>query len=189
MKIIFEIEKNTIINKNDSYITTYPYLLEFFSSKPSLNICDLICGSHMVYGWMPTILHIHIDDAINIPELIQTLDDAKNGVELSSEKILNLSKVINNSVVGASKLLHFISPNNFSIWDSKVYSFIHNKKPHNQSVNNVKNYLSYIEILKDYSQKPEFEKFHNSVQEKIGYEVSPLRSLELVMFLNAPNYK
>lgn len=142
----------------------------------------------MIYGWMPTILHIHIDDTINIPEIIQTLNDAKNGTQPSLEKIYNLSKIINNSVVGASKLLHFISPNNFPIWDSKVYSFIHNKKPHNHRVNNINNYQAYIKILKEYSQKPEFEKFHNSVQEKIGYEVSPFRSLELVMFLNAPNY-
>lgn len=189
MQNIFEIEKNTVIDNNDSYVTTYPYLIEFFSSKPSLNICDLICGSHMVYGWMPTILHIHIDDRINTPEIIQTLNDAKNGAELSLEKIYNLSKIVNNSVVGASKLLHFISPNNFPIWDSKVYSFIHNKKPHNQSVNNVNKYLAYTKILKEYSQQPEFEKFHNSVQKKIGYEVSPLRSLEIVMFLNAPKYK
>lgn len=186
MKNIFEIEKNTKINKNDSYITTYPYLLKFFSSKPSFNICDLICGSHMVYGWMPTILHIHIDDTINISAIIQTLNDAKNGTEFSLNNIYNLSKIINNSVVGASKLLHFISPNKFPIWDSKVYSFIHDKKPHNHRVNNVKNYQAYVQLLKKYSRKPEFEKFHNSVQEKIGYEVSPLRSLELIMFLNSP---
>ncbi len=189
MKNIFEIEKNTIINKNQSYITTYPYILDFFASKSSLSIGDIICGAHIVYGWMPTILHIHIDDAINISEIIQTLNDAKNGTEPSQEKIYNLSKIINNSVVGSSKLLHFISPNIFPIWDSKVYSFIHNKKPHNLRVNNVNNYFSYIKTLKEYSQKPEFEKFHDSVQEKVGYEVSPLRSLELVMFLNAPTYK
>lgn len=189
MKNIFEIEKNTIIDKNNSYITTYPYILEFFASKPSFNIADLICGSHIVYGWMPTILHIQIDNEINSLDIVQTLNDAKNGVKISPDKLSNLSKAINNSVIGASKLLHFISPNDFPIWDSKVYSFIYNKKPHNHNVNNIKNFLEYISILKKYSQNPKFETFHNSVQGKIGYEVSPLRSLELVMFLNGAKYK
>lgn len=42
--------------------------------------------------------------------------------------------------------------------------------------------MSRLEQIKE---RPGFEVFHESVQAKVGYEVSALRAIELVMFLNS----
>ena len=47
-------------------------------------------------------------------------------------------------------------------------------------------YVDYLNELATLAQRPEFARFHASMNEKVGYPVSPLRALELVMFLNAP---
>ena len=48
--------------------------------------------------------------------------------------------------------------------------------------------MQYVALLKELATKAEFPALHSSVQKKLGYNVSPLRALELVMFLNAPVY-
>jgi hypothetical protein len=74
----------------------------------------------------------------------------------------------------------------FAIWDSKIYAFIFQKRPHNYRVNEVGNYRRYQSVLSTIRRDSRFEAFHASVNTKIGYGVSPLRAIELVMFLNAP---
>lgn len=105
---------------------------------------------------------------------------------LSDKEITSLAKLVNNSLVGASKLLHFVAPNQFAIWDSKIYAFVFDQKPYNYRVNEVANFRSYLNTLALIQTDSRFTAFHASVNAKIGYSVSPLRAIELVMFLNAP---
>lgn len=189
MRDIFALEPATQILADDSYVVSYPYLLEYFSSKPSLNAGDVVCGAHMIYGWMPTILELYPEQGKNdLDAAAQTLTKAKAGSALSDTEIEALATLVNNSLVGASKLLHFVAPNHFPIWDSKVYSFAHEKRPHHYRVNSVETYKQYVALLNDLANRPEFPALHVSVQTKLGYNVSPLSALELVMFLNAPVY-
>lgn len=189
MRDIFALEPATQILADDSYVVSYPYLLEYFSSKPSLEAGDVVRGAHMIYGWMPTILELYPEQGRSgLDVAAQTLAKAKAGSALSDKEIETLAALVNNSLVGASKLLHFVAPNHFPIWDSKVYSFVHEKRPHHYRVNSVETYKQYVALLKDLATKPEFPTLLDSVQKKIGYNVSPLRALELVMFLNAPVY-
>lgn len=189
MRDIFALEPETQILADDSHVDSYPYLLEYFSSKPSFDAGDVVRGAHMIYGWMPTILELHPEQGRSgLDEAAQTLAKAKAGSALFDEEIETLAALVNNSLVGASKLLHFVAPNHFPIWDSKVYSFVYERRPYYYRVNSVGTYKNYVALLKDLATKYEFPAFHSSVQKKIGYNVSPLRALELVMFLNAPVY-
>ena len=47
-------------------------------------------------------------------------------------------------------------------------------------------YVEYLSKLTEYKNDYRFQNFHNSVNQKVGYEVSAFRALELVMFRNAP---
>jgi hypothetical protein len=91
-------------------------------------------------------------------------------------------------VIGTSKLLHFVSPENYPIWDSKVYAFVLEEKAYHASVNNVFRYLDFIELLKNIKQKDGFADFHASVNKDIGYDVTAMRAIEIVMFQNAPKF-
>jgi len=78
-----------------------------------------------VYGWMPTILKsAGIADAIDREDgrLVRFLNAARLAKKpgLSVEDIELISVFTNNSTVGASKLLHFLNPRVFPIWDSRV---------------------------------------------------------------------
>ena len=88
-------------------------------------------------------------------------------------------------MVGVSKLLHFTAPNVFAIWDSKIYSFVFEEKPHNHRVNQLAKYREYMSRLDQIKRRPGFQAFHESVISKVGYEISSLRAIELVMFLNS----
>ena len=44
--------------KEDTYTLSYPYILNYFSGLDKIGVRELVCGAHIVYGWMPTILTI-----------------------------------------------------------------------------------------------------------------------------------
>lgn len=142
----------------------------------------------MAYGWMPTILDLYTKKPnIDLPIAAGLLNTVKVTGTLADAQIEQLACLVNNSLVGASKLLHFISPHKFAIWDSKVYAFVHQKKANNE-IREVSKYRRYLGLLSRHEQDSRFSGFHASVNNKIGYEVSSLRTLELIMYLNAPTY-
>lgn len=188
MRDVFSLEPITNISPDTSYIVSYPYLLSYFANKSTIEVKDVVRGAHMVYGWMPTILDLYPDiNKIDLSAAAQLLTKAKNAGTLEQKEVKSLAGLINNSLVGTSKLLHFVAPFSFAIWDSKVYSFLYEEQPHNYRVNNVQKYLDYLEKLSELQKDKRFTSFHVSINTKVGYEVSPLRALELVMFLHSPS--
>ncbi len=187
MRSIFDLELETQIPTNSSYIRSYPYIIKYFESRACLGVEELICGAHMIYGWMPTILDIDFwSDRINVQGACDILEKARETGSLDNEEILLLAEIINHSLVGASKFLHFVAPNCFAIWDSKVYKFLYKRKPHNYRLNDIRAYRSYLEGITVLKQDPRIESFKRSINEKLGYSVSDMRALELIMFLRSP---
>jgi len=186
MKDVFQLERNTVIPREKSYIISYPYILDYFQNINKFTARDFVCGAHIVYGWMPTILDLYPGKQnISLEQGAELLTRTKQKGSLSTRDIENLASIVNNSLVGASKLLHFTSPNHYPIWDSNIYYFIFGDKPHNNRVRKVSNYLEYISQLQKIKNQPDFSLFHKSINTKLGYEVTPLRAIEIVMFLNS----
>jgi hypothetical protein len=187
MQDVFILEETTVIAPHDSYLLSYPHLVAFFASKTLLMPGDVVCGAHMVYGWMPTILDLYPRASnLDFAAAAQLLTDIKNSGKATDNELSKLAALVNNSLVGASKLLHFILPNTFPIWDSKVYTFVFEKKAYQNRISDITAYRKYQTILNQLQIDPRFNTFHRSMNNKIGYEVSPIRALELVMYLNAP---
>lgn len=46
---------------NDSYFQSYPYFISYFENICQINKDNLIIGSHFVYGWMPTVLSLNLE--------------------------------------------------------------------------------------------------------------------------------
>jgi hypothetical protein len=57
--------------------------------------------------------------------------------DLNKAELQSLKGMINNSIVGASKLLHLVAPTRYPIWDSRLYRFCHGKRGHAYEVNKV----------------------------------------------------
>jgi hypothetical protein len=188
MKDIFDIKNRAEIPINSSYIRSYPSLIRFFEGKCVITGDDIICGAHMIYGWMPTILEIDFDQKdLDLEGAAHLLMKAREEHNLTDEEITSLARLINHSFVGASKLLHFAAPEDFAIWDSKVYSFVHRKTPYHYRINDINHYREYLNKIKHLKEDPRFDALHQYVNVNTGYPVTPMRAIELIMFLEAPS--
>lgn len=181
---IFELEPHISVPQGDSYIESYPYLCSHFSGKAVIVPQDVVLGAHMVYGWMPTVLGLDMRAVrgFSLLQAAELLTVAKKR-DLDRGELSSLKGLINNSIVGVSKLLHFVEPDRYPIWDSRLYGFCHTRKGHAYQINCVDAYLSYRSKLVALMSHPRFPGFHANVNAKVGYPVSGVRALELMMFL------
>ena len=122
--------------------------VEFINYFKNINLIDkhnLIIGINFTYGWMPTIFEFknyQFQDAINV------LNKVKLSEGITDKEIFFLTNMFNNSLVGTSKLLHFINPEKYAIWDSRVYRYLFlNKEPNYKTISNVNIYLSYLNFV------------------------------------------
>ena len=165
-----------------SYVKSYESIIDFFNDI-QLNENSLIQGAHMVYGWMPTILNItkHDLDTQNV-----LLSVEKISKEIDEANLIVLIKFMNSSIVGASKLLHFIYPEKYPIWDSKICEIITDKS-YTQKVQNTLNYINYCEAIQNLiNELPEnLKNFKREFEEIFKYKISNVRAAELMLFLTA----
>ncbi len=103
----------------------------YFSKNPrKLNsIDDLISAISIAYSWMLTMLDILGHDENNLKKLvvdIQLLQNIQSAEQLQQKEIdireilKALTMASNNSVIGASKVLHLFYPVHVPIFDSRV---------------------------------------------------------------------
>ncbi|KDP87783.1 hypothetical protein CF70_034285 [Cupriavidus sp. SK-3] len=186
MEHVFELEADTQVPWTGSYIASYRDLVSYFSERDVLSAADVVRGAHMVYGWMPTVLDINpgLSPPVDLHAAAGLLMAARAG-RLTHRDLSALKRVVNNSIVGASKLLHFVAPDRYAIWDSKVCAFSKTGPCYAAQVNRVDRYERYLDGLTALQRDARFPAFHASVNRKVGYDVTGMRALELIMFLNA----
>jgi hypothetical protein len=179
-----------------SYIQSYPHLLAFFRGIDEIKSTDFVCAAHMAYGWMPTILTLKPETPGNFDYEASLLNRARQGDDLIGFELKRLADTINNSLVGASKVLHFAAPDHYAIWDSKVFAFLNSKtplgmrvaRPSQKRLQRIDLFQNYQNLLREISNRPGFADFHQRVNAAVG-PVSRLRAIELVMFVNSPPFK
>lgn len=177
---IFTDESTIDIPKDRSDFISYVEFIKYFSDLKTITKHNVIIGINFTYGWMPTIFDFRSND---IELVTNILNKAKLGQMLNENELEILRKCFNNSLVGTTKLLHFINPNIFAIWDSRVFRYLTNQEPHSYRLDNCKSYLYYLEFLKYLTEQPDYIKIHNSIIKKIGYEMTKFRTVELIMYL------
>lgn len=171
---------NTAIQQRSDFIS-YPEFLEYFKNLDEITKHNLVIGINFVYGWMPTIFDFRSD---NFDEAIKILNKAKNGTELITEADLALLKrLFNNSLVGSTKLLYFINPDKYAIWDSRVYRYLTNNNNYNQ-IENCNNYLDYLTFCQELINHRDFSSLKKQIEESVGYSMTPFRIADLIMYLN-----
>lgn len=170
--------KSVELNRLSSYHVSYPEFLQFFVNNHILDKHSLTIGIHFTYGWMPTAFDFRIGD---MDLILPILNNSKKTGTISSEDVRALKNYLNGSLVGTSKLLHFMLPDVFPIWDSRVYRYFHEEKPHFYRTDNVESYMRFCNICRSIAQHPAYEPAHNWIQSQL-YPISKIRSLELIMF-------
>jgi hypothetical protein len=169
---------NFEVKRVSDYIS-YPEFLKYFSDLKTLTRHNLTIGINFTYGWMPTIFDFRSD---KFDEALYVLNEVKDGGQPTTDDLSLLKGLFNNSLVGTTKLLHFINPNKFAIWDSRVYRYLTGKEPHENRIGNGFTYLEYLTFCKYLTEQTEFYALKKNMEMKVGYDMTSFRIVELVMY-------
>lgn len=165
------------------YRNTYSYFVDYFKNINKIETDHFIIGLCFTYSWMPTIPNN--SNFSNNDEVLEILNKTKLGESLLLEDELDkLQIACNNSLIGVSKLLHFINPHKYAIWDRKVTKFLNNGNVFYKY--NAQQYLVYLAFLNDLKKEPLFKNIFETMKQKVG-DISEYRALELIFF-NANKY-
>lgn len=169
-----------IRTENDSYIQTYKEFIKYFDkiNAGDINEHNLVIASHFVYGWMPTIIHLNLEQK---DKVLFLLNAVKSGHILTVNEIGILKKSINNSLVGLSKLLHFINPRDYAIWDSRIFRYLTEKKS-SYGIDRPQLYLDYLNGIKNISENKNYGKLHDLISRNFEYDIYPTRVIQITMF-------
>jgi hypothetical protein len=135
-------------------------LLAHIAALPTpLEMVHAVVCVHIVYGWMPTILDpLGVSKAVdeNANRLLEVLNAARSAKEprLTDDDLGLLRGFANNSTVGASKLLHFLNPCVYPIWDSRVANRYLWSGVSRETFDNESRLWAYMGTLWDWSRDP-----------------------------------
>ena len=165
------------IDASEQYLRTYPALIKSTAILAKEMGEDALPPiAHMAYGWMPTILKKFSDSK---PGIVGPATECRS-FEEASELIKSLDdSPINNSWVGMSKVLHFINPEFFPIWDSRVAKHFDLKIT---QVNKKNHFLEYLTFVAKHRNKDEVKKVREAFAKEAGYEVTDVRACEFILF-------
>jgi hypothetical protein len=92
-----------------------------FINHSITNIYDIIPLIAFAYSWMPTIPTVKFELLDNDQYILSELKSLQTGTGFNLYEIMRkMIPCINNSIVGTSKVLHFIAPETIAIIDSRV---------------------------------------------------------------------
>ena len=173
-----------------TYFTTYPSILALGSSNPSLQLADLHQLCLVAYGWMPRIARL---DPKHTRAALVAIQNARSAIpqNIKNSDVSDLAIYL-RSVVGASKVLHFVNPEVYPIWDSNIERFRQKSDPTTSYMSDASNYVSYIREVHSIRAEPGFTNFHAQFNSALAvwlaavgtnaYTVTEVRAVELAAF-------
>jgi hypothetical protein len=184
LKRLIQDEKNVPEQSADLFTYTYFAFLDYFHRISIIDVHQFIIGANFTYGWMPTMLRLKSTQFEAAAEdAAQILNHAKRRENLTDQEYQLLIDLMNRSIVGVSKLLHFVNPQDYAIWDSRVAAYL-NPAMSSYQFQRTATYRSYLEQCAALCAFDEFAALHQSVNHKVGRPVTPFRAIELVMYTN-----
>jgi hypothetical protein len=169
------------IKADDTFLISYPEFVQYFRATRPIMRHHLIIGASFTYAWMPTILDFR---STAFDEVAGLLERARAGHVLTAEEARSVFKLVNNSIVGASKLLHFVAPDFYAIWDQRVASYL-GVRTSTTVAGAIDQCLRYWALCRDLARTDEAAHVTSFMSQRLGYEVTPLRAMELIMFTAA----
>jgi len=177
--------------ESTEYFESYFEFIKYFKKLDVIDCHSLIISSYFTYGWMPTILK-KFNTQNNITEAIEIFNKIKNNKEIVELEYFTLIDCINNSIVGVSKLLHFINPNEYPIFDSRIKKYfkhnnllesIYQNTYHNKN-QSIKQYQTYRRLCQFIIEDKKFNEIYNLSIYKLGLDgkLTKMRVLENLFF-------
>lgn len=174
-----------------TYMATYPSILALGATPGPINMERFHQFALMAYGWMPRIVRLdpqHMENALESCQQAQAVTTA-------NRKAVMISAIADclHSVVGASKVLHFIKPDVFPIWDSNIEQF--RKKDvalAYKHMDQVANYSLYVDEVHAIRLDSGFQLFYDQFNVALAarlvannitpYQITEVRAIEAAAF-------
>jgi hypothetical protein len=172
-------DANNYNSNGGTYLMSYPHFIDYFNNVKTITFHELTIGINFTYGWMPTIFDYR-DNQFTI--VLEILNKLKAGIIPNNDELIFLRNHFNNSLVGTSKLMHFIKPDVVPIWDSRVYKYLTDETPHGYRVDNVNNFRQYLGFCNTLILDQRFKQARLNIEAIVGYSMSPMRIADLVMY-------
>lgn len=159
--------KAAALNNKSDFARQKNYELSYLAIRQFAECDDYDTGRlrlllNLTYGWMPRVARI-ADESVE-PEIIKGLNRVRLKLPLTAPQLTHLitmGKAYMGSVVGFSKMLHFVADDRFAIFDSRVLSafvpFESTEKDEQKLKKDFANYRAYL------------QRTANSVENYIGY--------------------
>ncbi|MBI5293180.1 MAG: hypothetical protein HY872_14995 [Chloroflexi bacterium] len=173
-----------------TYLATYPSIRALGTAPGPVTLERFHQIATMAYGWMPRIVRLDsnfIEDALAASIAAQTATPET----LAAVPFSAIASCL-HSVVGASKVLHFINPAVFPIWDRGIEQFRLHGELTDAHMNDVANYLEYageVHHIRHEAAFPEFfVQFNAALNSRLAalgidpYDVSGVRAIESAAF-------
>lgn len=164
-----------------SYHFAYREFLNYFADIDPITMHHLVLSTHLIYGWMPRILRLHggPNDWERGAELLTAI---KHGKALTVGDMEMLTDIVDHSVIAVSKLIHFVRPDSYAIWDSRVCTSLYGRSFVEDRPTQIERYFAYLDTCRALIGNPAFPSLHTEICTKIGLDVPPLRAVEWVLY-------
>ena len=163
---------------SEVYKKTYLEISAFFQEQDTLMEKHLILFAQIIYGSMPTMVNIDLECKKG---LLNILSEVRDGKIIDFDEIGIVKNYINNSLVGTSKILHFLNPVNYAIWDSRIHRYVTRRKT-SYGIGDIGTYMSYLEKVRRIAEEKEYDLLHQKIAKHFEYEIQPSRVMEIIMF-------
>ncbi len=173
-----------------TYFTTYPSILALGTATVPIQLIGLHQLSVIAYGWMPRIVRLDPQHTANALAAVQQAQAASTSS--GARVVISALADCLRSVVGASKVLHFVNPAVFPIWDSNIERFRQRRDLSTSYMSQIPNYAAYMDDVHAILRDRAFPKFYSAFNARLGawltamgvapYTVSEVRAIELAAF-------
>lgn len=169
-----------------TYLWTYPSIRAIADGLSEIDMCVFHQLATATYGWMPRVVRIDPKYAESALEAVNQALEVQCGTIFEVD-FISIANAL-HSLVGASKVLHFVNPAVFPIWDSRIEGFRLGRKPSQNHMDNPAKLSSYICNVHDILHDERFPEFHHKFQSAFErrllacrippYNVSEVRAIE-----------
>jgi len=153
---------------------------------------DCILLMHIVFAWIASLVEVGQKSPSFYPDKRHRLNIAnitnsiRRGGDVSQRHIVQMTAVIDNSVVAVSKYLHCLAPNRFPIWDQRVARAITRVRAQAGDrfrTGNPDHYIVYRDTIRAWAPNPMVLERLNALDEyPLFADLPALRKIEAVLY-------
>jgi hypothetical protein len=145
-------------SKEVTFLRAYPALLVAAKAPGRALTETFLMTAAFAYGWMPGSLRV---DLARLETAARAFDTSRAQDAVFSKGTVDAVAGCLQSLVAASKVLHFANPYLYPIWDNQIEHFRQDAPPSQYHMAQTENYVAYVTDIQKLKQEEGFLGFHH----------------------------